>query len=153
MALVYLCLGSNLGQKKASIKMALLEIKKQIGPIKACSAFYSSKPWGFESKNSFINVCVAIETCFSPQTCLCTIKNIEFKMGRVASVAEGYKDRVIDIDILFYDQLIIQEENLIIPHPLLHQRQFVLNPLSEIAPKLVHPVFNKTIETLLKEIS
>lgn len=153
MALVYLCLGSNLGLKIASIKLALLKIEKQIGLIKACSAFYDSKPWGFESKNSFINVCVAIETSLSPQSCLYTIKNIEVKMGRTKSVSEGYEDRVIDIDILFYDQLIIQEENLTIPHPLLHQRQFVLNPLSEIAPKLVHPVFNKTIETLFKEIS
>lgn len=152
MALVYLCLGSNLGHKEEFLRLALKEIEKQIGLIKACSAFYSSEPWGFESENTFLNACVALETCLDPQTCLYTIKNIEIKLGRIKSPLEGYKDRVIDIDILFYDKLIIQEKHLTIPHPLLHKRKFVLNPLSEIAPEFIHPVINKTIKTLLEEL-
>lgn len=153
MALVYFSLGSNLGKKEASIKLALLEIKKQIGLIKACSAFYISEPWGFKSKNTFLNVCAIIETNLDPHTCLYIIKNIERYLGRTENPSNGYTDRIIDIDILFYDQEIIQEENLIIPHPLLHKRLFVLNPLSEIAPNLIHPVFNKTIASLIKEFN
>ena len=153
MALVYFSLGSNLGKKEASIKLALIEIKKQIGFMKACSAFYTSEPWGFKSSNTFLNACAIFETNLGPRACLSTIKDIERRLGRTESPSEGYTDRVIDIDILFYDQLIFQERNLTIPHPLLHKRLFVLNPLSEIAPNLIHPVLNKTIVSLLKEIN
>jgi 2-amino-4-hydroxy-6-hydroxymethyldihydropteridine diphosphokinase len=153
MALVYLGLGSNLGQKEKFIRLAISEIEKQIGHIEALSAFYESAPWGFESQNLFMNACVAIETTLSPYECLHAIESIESSFGRIKKASEGYMDRTIDIDILFYDQLILQEENLTIPHPLLHQRLFVLNPLAEIAPKLMHPTFNKSIESLLKQIN
>ena len=153
MALVYLGLGSNLGQKEEFLRRAMEEIEKQIGLITARSAFYISEPWGFDSPNSFINACVAVNTPLSPQECIHLISEIERGLGRIKTKSEGYKDRRIDIDILFYDQLVIQEENLTIPHPMLHQRSFVLNPLSAIAPDLLHPVFNKTVESLLKELS
>jgi len=153
MALVFLGLGSNLGQKEEFLELAIAEIKKQIGPIVARSAFYNSAPWGFESPNSFINACVAVETTFDPQSCLSLVASIERHLGRTGKSTGGYTDRVIDIDILFYDQVIIQEENLIIPHPLLHLRKFVLMPLVEIAPKLKHPLLQKDIESLLKEIN
>jgi 2-amino-4-hydroxy-6-hydroxymethyldihydropteridine diphosphokinase len=153
MALIYLGLGSNLGQKEEFINQAFIEIEKQIGFIKARSAFFSSEPWGFISSNNFLNACIAVETTLTPQRCLITIKEIERRLGRLKIVSEGYKDRVIDIDILFYDQIILHEDHLTIPHPLLHQRLFVLNPLSEIAPNLLHPVFNKTIDALRREIS
>jgi 2-amino-4-hydroxy-6-hydroxymethyldihydropteridine diphosphokinase len=153
MSLIYLGLGSNLGQKEVLLELAISEIKKQIGQIVARSAFYESAPWGFNSPNFFLNACVAAETVLDPQTCLCSILNIERNLGRSKKETMGYKDRVIDIDILFYDQIIIQEKNLIIPHPLLHKRKFVLDPLVEIAPKLVHPLFHKNIESLLKEIT
>jgi 2-amino-4-hydroxy-6-hydroxymethyldihydropteridine diphosphokinase len=153
MPVIYLGLGSNLGQKEEILRLAILEIEKQIGHIDALSAFYESAPWGFESSNSFINACVAVETTLCPHACLHAIAAIERRLGRIKKASEGYMDRMIDIDILFYDQLIIQEEQLTIPHPLLHQRLFVLNPLAEIAPKLIHPILNKTIDSLLKEIN
>lgn len=153
MALVYLGLGSNLGQKEEILRLAIVEIEKQIGPISARSAFYISEPWGFDSPNSFVNACIAVNTHLSPQECIHVIADIERDLGRIKTTSVGYKDRRIDIDILFYDQLVIREENLTIPHPMLHQRSFVLNPLSAIAPDLLHPVFNKTVELLLKELS
>jgi len=153
MALVYLGLGSNLGQKEHNLEVAISEIKKQIGSIVARSVFYESAPWGFESSNSFINACVSVETALSPPECLRTILKIEKRLGRSKKPSESYMDRTIDIDILFYDQILFREENLIIPHPLLHQRLFVLNPLSEIAPDFIHPLFKKTVKSLLKEIS
>ncbi|MDD4922941.1 MAG: 2-amino-4-hydroxy-6-hydroxymethyldihydropteridine diphosphokinase [Bacteroidales bacterium] len=153
MAIVYFGLGSNLGQKENFLRLAILEIEKQIGHIMARSAFFESAPWGFDSPHSFINACVAVETTLNPHECLYATKDIERRLGRAEKTSEGYKDRVIDIDILFYEQLLIEEENLTIPHPLLHQRLFVLNPLAEIAPNLIHPLFHKSIEILLKEIS
>ncbi|MCE5175364.1 MAG: 2-amino-4-hydroxy-6-hydroxymethyldihydropteridine diphosphokinase [Bacteroidales bacterium] len=153
MAIVYLGLGSNLGQKEHHLELAISEIEKQIGHIVARSAFYESAPWGFESSSYFLNACVAVETTLNPQECLLAITDIEKRLGRSKKLTKGYADRVIDVDILFYDQMILQEEGLTIPHPLLHQRLFVLNPLSEIAPDFIHPLFKKTIKNLLKEIS
>ncbi|MFA7044518.1 MAG: 2-amino-4-hydroxy-6-hydroxymethyldihydropteridine diphosphokinase, partial [Bacteroidales bacterium] len=123
------------------------------GHIVARSAFCESAPWEFESSFSFLNACVAVETTLNPQECLLAITDIEKRLGRSKKLTKGYADRVIDVDILFYDQMILQEEGLTIPHPLLHQRLFVLNPLSEIAPDFIHPLFKKTIKNLLKEIS
>jgi len=153
MAVVYLGLGSNLGQKEEFLRLAISKIEKQIGHVKALSAFYESAPWGFESPHSFINACAATETILTPHECLYAIASIESSLGRSKNASGEYMDRVIDIDILFYDQLVIEDKNLTIPHPLLHQRLFVLYPLAEIAPKLVHPLLHKTIESLLKEIS
>jgi len=153
MALVFLGLGSNLGHKEEFLELAITEIKKQIGPIMARSAFYDSAPWGFESPNTFINACVALETTLDPYECLRIVSSIERLLGRSKKSTDGYSDRVIDIDILFYDQVVIQEENLTIPHPLLHLRKFVLDPLAEISPKLIHPLLHKDIESLLKEIN
>ena len=153
MAVVYLGLGSNLGQKEEILRLAISEIEKQIGHIKALSAFYESAPWGFESSNAFVNACAAVETTLRPHECLHTIEAIECGLGRVKKTSGEYMDRFIDIDILFYDQLVIEDKKLTIPHPLLHQRLFVLHPLAEIAPKFMHPLLQKTIEYLLKEIS
>lgn len=153
MTTAYLGLGSNLGQKEKFIKSAITEIERQIGHIVAQSAFYESAPWGFDSPHSFINACVAVETILNPQECLYTLNKIEKAMGRSKKAKEGYADRVIDIDILFYGETVLQEKNLIIPHPLLHQRLFVLEPLLEIAPDLIHPLLKKPVCTLLKEIS
>jgi len=152
MALIYLGLGSNLGHKEEFLELAIAEIEKQIGLLVARSAFYDYAPWGFESPNSFKNACVAAETTLDPQACLRVTSSIESSLGRARKAIDGYMDRVIDIDILFYDQLVLQEDNLTIPHPLLHQRRFVLEPLAEISPKLMHPILHKNIETLLKEL-
>lgn len=153
MALVYLGLGSNLGDKEANLLQAIEQIKKQIGPIVARSVFFVSEPWGFDSENSFLNACVAAETAKIPLECLSLLKDIEKALGRPEKASGGYKDRVIDLDILFYDNLVVDDATLCIPHPLLHKRNFVLEPLAEIAPDLVHPVFGKTIKKLLLELN
>lgn len=153
MALVYFGLGSNLGQKEKNLELAITELKKQIGPLVARSAFYHSAPWGFESANSFMNACVAVETTLSPHACLSHIKDVERRMGRLKNATNTYVDRLIDIDILFYDQMILENEDLTVPHPLLHLRQFVLEPLAEIAPHLIHPKLKKEVQSLLKELN
>lgn len=132
---------------------AIEQIEKQIGLIFARSVFFVSEPWGFESGNHFLNACVAAETAIDPAECLSLIKHIESLMGRPGKASGEYKDRVIDLDILFYDDLVLEESNLVIPHPLLHQRKFVLEPLVEIAPDLVHPVLKKTIKELLSDLN
>jgi 2-amino-4-hydroxy-6-hydroxymethyldihydropteridine diphosphokinase len=153
MARIYLGLGSNLGDKEANLLKAIEQINEQIGPIVARSVFFVSEPWGFESNNSFLNACVAADTTFSPRACLRCLKDIEKALGRPEKVAGAYKDRPIDLDILFYDDLVLEEAELILPHPLLQLRNFVLIPLAEIAPDLVHPVYKKTIRELLSALN
>ena len=151
---VYLGLGTNLGNKKNNIESALMRIEKQIGDIFSSSAFYVSEPFGFESGNLFINCAIGVRTTYAPLDLLYKTQLIEEQMGRIHNTdLDGYSDRVIDIDILLYDNLIINDEpNLIIPHSKMHERDFVLKPLSEIAPHVIHPVLNKTILHLLKTI-
>lgn len=153
MARIYLGLGSNLGEKEVYLHKAIEQIEKQIGPLVARSVFFVSEPWGFESINTFVNACVAAETTIDPKACLRLIKGIEEALGRPNKASGEYSDRVIDVDILFYDNWVMEEPELIIPHPLLHQRMFVLKPLSEIAPELVHPIYKKTVLELLSELS
>jgi 2-amino-4-hydroxy-6-hydroxymethyldihydropteridine diphosphokinase len=153
MSLVYLCLGSNLGQREDNFRKAIILIEEKIGSIKARSAFHETFPWGYDSTNKFLNACIAVETTIRPQDCLLCLKDIERSLGRIKSANTGYSDRVIDIDILLYDDLVMESPDLTIPHPLMHERYFVLKPLSEIASDLVHPILKKNIRTLLVEIS
>jgi len=153
MALLYLGLGSNLGDREAYLRQAINEIEKQIGPVLAQSVFFVSEPWGFDSSNRFLNACLAANTALNPIDCLRCLKRIEKALGRPERVSGEHKDRVIDLDILFYDDLVLKVALLTIPHPLLHLRRFVLEPLTEIAPDLIHPVFGKTIQLLLSELN
>lgn len=136
---VYLSLGTNLGNKEQNLLTAIAEIGRRIGPIKAQSAFLATEPWGFESENTFLNAAIRIETNLSPIALLDESQQIERDMGRTQKSSANcqlstvnYQDRIIDIDILLYDDLHIDTPRLTIPHPLMQQRDFVLIPLKEI---------------------
>lgn len=134
---VYLGLGTNLGDKEANLKAAIEEIRKRVGEIISLSAFHASEPWGFESENSFLNAVCCVHTDLSPMETLRTTQEIERSLGRLKKSTGGnYSDRVIDIDILLYDDLHIDTPELTIPHPLMWQRDFVMIPLREIAPDI-----------------
>ena len=154
MGSLYLGLGSNIGNKAENLQKAGILIEKRIGGLISSSAFYHTKPWGYRSENSFLNSVICIETDMPPFQVLDLIKQIEKEMGRKRDTTERYEDRVIDIDILFYDDLIFSDENhtLTIPHPLLEKRGFVLEPLNEIAPDFIHPIRKKTIARLYDEL-
>ena len=130
---VFLSLGTNLGDKEHNLHQAISEIQMRIGAIKAQSAFLQTAPWGFESKNSFLNAAVRVETDLSPFAVLRITQDIERHMGRTHKSAGGiYHDRIIDIDILLYDDLHLSTPELTIPHPHINERDFVLIPLSQI---------------------
>ena len=154
MSTVYLGLGTNLGDKKVQLRTAVNEIEKRIGRIMILSAFYTTIPWGFTSEHTFLNAACAVETSLNPYELLSVTQDIEKNLGRKhKSVDHHYADRLIDIDILFFDQIIIHEADLQIPHPLLTKRDFVLKPLVEIAPDLVHPINHLTIRKLWQGIN
>lgn len=148
---VYLLLGSNRGNKALLLEKAVERLNSiSLKPV-ISSSLFESEPWGFNAKEWFLNKAVLIETDYSPEVLLSQILNIEKELGRVRGVLkEGYESREIDIDILLYDNLVLDNEILSIPHPRMHLRKFVLEPLMEIAPKIVHPFFGKTIKELYK---
>ena len=151
MAEVYLGLGTNLGDKEANLDMAMEEIRKRVGEILSLSAYYITEPWGFDSKNAFLNAVCKVSTSLSPLDVLLTTQSIEKDLGRLKKSVNGqYSDRPIDIDILLYDDIVLDSPTLTIPHPLMHKRTFVMEPLSEIDPELVHPVLHKSMKEILK---
>ena len=130
---VYLSLGTNLGNRKRHIREAIEKIGELIGDVVRQSALYETKPWGFSSPNDFINACVMVETALSPRQLLEMTQHIEREMGRMGKSVNGeYHDRIIDIDILLYDDLTVSDPDLVIPHPLMEERDFVMTPLREI---------------------
>lgn len=130
---VYLSLGTNLGNRKRNIREAIEKIGELIGDVERQSALYETKPWGFSSPNDFINVCVLVFTTLAPRQLLETTQRIEQEMGRIGKSVNGeYHDRIIDIDILLYDDINVNEPDLVIPHPLMEEREFVMVPLKEI---------------------
>jgi len=130
---VYLGLGSNLGDKRKNIAEAIEKIEESIGAVIRQSTFYDTSPWGFASPNMFVNAAVCLETSLTPHEVLSATQKIEKEMGRTQkSVNMEYHDRIIDIDILLYDNLHIEDDDLVIPHPLMHERDFVMKPLNEI---------------------
>ena len=146
---VYLQLGSNIGDRKKFLKAAEFSISKDLGVIEKKSKIYESSPWGVENQGSFLNQVLLLETDVKPFDLLDIILNIEKEMGRVR--IEKWGERIIDIDILFYNDNIIETNNLCIPHPYISKRRFVLSPLDEIAKNYIHPILQKTINKLLLE--
>lgn len=130
---VYLSLGSNLGNRKRNIRKAIEKIGELIGDVERRSALYETKPWGYSSPNDFINACVCVLTPLEPRQLLEATQKVEQEMGRTLKSLNGeYHDRIIDIDILLYDDLRVDQPDLKIPHPLMEERDFVMAPLREI---------------------
>lgn len=149
MNLVYLLLGANLGDRYRQLSGAIGEIEKHVGFIARRSSVYETEAWGVEDQPSYFNQVLEVETLLNPHALLKAIHDIENKLGRKR--VKKWESRVIDIDILFYNDLIVNQENLIIPHPLMHTRKFTLLPLAELATHLWHPVLRKSIKQLLEE--
>lgn len=138
MATMYLSLGTNLGNRRQNIASALDLIANEVGIILSASDIIETDPWGFESPHAFLNMAVKVETNLQPLQALHATQQIERRLGRDRKTADRqYHDRLIDIDILLYDDLVMDTPELTIPHPLMYQRPFVMEPLSQIAPELV----------------
>lgn len=148
MATVYIGLGTNMGNKRGNLLSAVVLLAERAGNILALSTVYETTPWGFQSENNFLNAVLVQVTTLTPLELLDTTRRIETEMGRVQKSNGVYHDRIIDIDILMYDDLIMKNDRLTIPHPLMHKRKFVMDPLIEIAPAAIHPVFRKSMEEL-----
>lgn len=131
--LVYLSLGTNLGDREGNLRKAVMLIGERVGTVIRQSSLIETEPWGFQSVNRFLNAAILCESTLSPRQLLKATQRIERDMGRTnKSGAEGYADRVIDIDILLYDDIKVDEPDLKIPHPLMYERDFVMIPLKEI---------------------
>ncbi|MBN1306043.1 MAG: 2-amino-4-hydroxy-6-hydroxymethyldihydropteridine diphosphokinase [Anaerolineales bacterium] len=150
MHVIYLALGTNLGDRLAYLRMAAAMLPPEV-TVKQESQIYETSPWGVEDQPDFLNMVVKGETALSPMELLSYLKNLENELGRQPSFRYG--PRQIDLDILFYDDLVLATPHLIIPHPRLQERAFVLVPLAEIAPALRHPIFKKTTRELLSVVS
>ncbi len=147
MAELILHTGTNLGNKLANLAKANFLISSKIGPIKKRSSIYITEPWGVKEQSDFLNQALLVETSLEPRAVLKEVHYIEKCLGRIRGIK--WQSRLIDIDLMFYDQEVIEEEGLNLPHKHLHERNFVLIPLNEIIPTFNHPVFNKSISNLL----
>ena len=145
----YLLIGGNIGDRNKNLKEAIDFIARECGSVIKSSSIYETAAWGKTDQPDFLNQCLLIQTSLSAPDLMKQILKIEEKMGRKRK--EKNDPRIIDIDILFYNESVLQTEFLTLPHPQLQNRRFVLVPMNEIAPKLVHPVLRKSIITLLKE--
>ena len=152
MAIAYLGLGTNIGNKRRNMITAAALLAERVGDILALSGFYETEPWGFASENFFLNAAVKLKTFLSPLELLQITQQIEKELGRVEKSNGVYHDRVIDIDILLYEDEVLQIPGLTLPHPLMHERKFVMDPLSEIAPFVVHPVLKERIIDLKERL-
>jgi 2-amino-4-hydroxy-6-hydroxymethyldihydropteridine diphosphokinase len=150
MAIAYLMLGSNLGDKSTNLQLALKAVRKEAGIILYSSPIYESEPWGFSHPEYFYNQLLVIQTRLKPEDLLLKILEIEEGMGRIRNSKE-YEARTIDIDILFYDRQNIQSGNLVIPHPKIPERRFVLLPLMKVASQMMHPITGQTIWQIYRE--
>tara|TARA_B110000008_G_scaffold39595_1_gene36435 strand:- start:63 stop:545 length:483 start_codon:yes stop_codon:yes gene_type:complete len=146
MSKVYFSIGSNKGNRSGLINEAIDKIDIIIGKVMLKSSIYDTKSWGFNS-NNFYNICILLESTLTPELILNKILTIEKDMGRLKTT-DQYSDRCIDIDILFFDNMIVNSKSLEIPHPRIQLRKFVLTPMLELTPDLIHPILNKSIRQL-----
>lgn len=151
MSIAYLILGSNMGNKEENLLNAVKSLKK-LGRVRKYSGIYETEPWGFSDERNFFNMAVCFETSLSPFELITEILKIEISSGRIRKTMQ-WVAREIDIDIIFFDNIIINDESLVIPHPHTAKRKFVLVPINEIAPGFIHPVYGKNISELLKDCS
>lgn len=151
MNVTYLCLGGNIGDRETALNQAIFIISQEIGNIVSKSGIYETEAWGVENQQAYLNQCVAVTTNLTAEELIHKVLVIEKKLGRERSNSIIYEPRIIDIDIIFYNNTIIETPQLTVPHPRLHLRKFVLIPLSEIASNHLHPILNKTIFNLLSD--
>jgi 2-amino-4-hydroxy-6-hydroxymethyldihydropteridine diphosphokinase len=148
-SLIYLATGSNLGDREKSLRLAIGEINNLIGPVTQQSNVYETEAWGYEG-SAYLNQVLEVSTELDPHDVLERILAIEEALGRDDRTGK-YEDRIIDIDLLFYDSIKMVARDLVVPHPHLHERRFVLQPLADIAPDLVHPLINLSVRQLLND--
>lgn len=149
---VFLSLGGNMGHREALLRRAVTAISEKCGRVIACSSLYETAPWGSDSRNPFLNLVIKLNSLLAPEALLAAIGAIETELGRERGEDKN-ADRTIDLDILLYNDLVINTDLLELPHPRMHLRNFVLVPLAEIAPEEVHPVLRQNIATILKNCS
>lgn len=148
----FILLGSNLGERKKLLEEAIFMISNNCGKILSMSRLYETEPWGFKSETNFLNQVIEIETTLTPHELLSELLSIEAVLGRHRHEnAKGYESRPMDLDILYYDNFIINDSTLVLPHPRLHLRRFTLLPLCDIASDFEHPIFMRTNKSLLEE--
>jgi len=152
MALLVLSLGTNIGTRDKNLQIAREAILKSIGPIVTSSAIYETEPWGYRDQAFFYNQVIVCDTPLAATEVFEILQSIEIQMGRTRYTKQ-YTERIIDIDILFYDSLILTGSNLEIPHPKIQDRKFILVPLCEILPYFVHPIIGKPVKDLLNDCS
>jgi len=148
----YLLLGSNIEPRIDYLKEGLALIGEKIGRVMQVSSVYESEPWGFQSETPFLNTVVLVESGLTAEDMLSQILDIEKSMGRIRK-GTGYASREIDIDILYFNEDVISDPHLQVPHPRLQERRFTLVPLADIAPEFIHPLLKKTSEELLKQLN
>ncbi|MCC6260183.1 MAG: 2-amino-4-hydroxy-6-hydroxymethyldihydropteridine diphosphokinase [Anaerolineales bacterium] len=143
---VYLALGSNMGMRLTNLKNLINNLTPQMN-VRAKSFVYETQPWGYQDQPPFLNQVICVDTYLQAEPLLQHLKRLEVALGRAVTFENG--PRVIDVDILFYDDLVLDEAGIQIPHPRLHERAFVLAPLADLAPALVHPVLNQSVSQML----
>ena len=149
---VYISLGSNMGDSVSTLMSAIQEIEKRIGSLYSSSSFYETEPWGFDAEQNFVNALICIESSMEAEVIMKELLQIENDMGRTRNNSSFYESRPIDLDIISVENDVIQTTELVVPHPKMHERLFVLIPFMEIEPNWRHPLINRTLQEMVSEL-